>query len=58
MNKRWGATAAVVRHMKFNDNGYRITVVGEVPMATVQKIALSVRPILAAVPSGLINELE
>ncbi len=58
MNKRWGATAAVVRHMKFNDNGYRITVVGEVPMATVQKIALSVRPMLAVSPTGLINELE
>lgn len=42
MRQQWGATAAVVRHMEEGGERYRITVVGEVPMATAEKIAASV----------------
>nr|WP_281423947.1 MucB/RseB C-terminal domain-containing protein [Oceanobacter mangrovi] len=41
-SKRWGATSAVVRHQQHGDRNMRITVVGEVPMATAKKIAWSV----------------
>jgi sigma-E factor negative regulatory protein RseB len=43
MSRRWGATAAVVRHQRDGERNMRITVVGELPMATAKRIALSVR---------------
>ncbi|MDP2506805.1 MucB/RseB C-terminal domain-containing protein [Oceanobacter sp. 3_MG-2023] len=43
MSRRWGATAAVVRHQRAGERRMRITVVGELPMATAKRIALSVR---------------
>ncbi|GGY45232.1 sigma factor AlgU regulatory protein MucB [Bacterioplanes sanyensis] len=43
MRQQWGATSAVVRHVEHSGERYRITVVGEVPMATAEKIAASMR---------------
>jgi sigma-E factor negative regulatory protein RseB len=42
MSNRWGATSAVVRHQSRDGVTYRITLVGEVPMATAKRIAWSV----------------
>ena len=44
MNQRWSATSAAVRHLNVEDSGFRITVVGEMPAATISRIAESVRP--------------
>lgn len=44
MSNRWGATAAVVRHQTHAETNYRITVVGEIPVATARRIAWSVAP--------------
>lgn len=44
MSQQWGVTGAVVKYLKTNDTTYRITVVGEVPLPTVEKIAMSVMP--------------
>jgi len=42
MSQQWGVTAAVVRYLETDGGDYRITVVGEVPLMTVEKIAASV----------------
>lgn len=42
ISNRWGATSAVVRHLSRDGSTYRITLVGEVPMATAKRIAWSV----------------
>lgn len=42
MSNRWGATSAVVRHQGRDGVTYRITLVGELPMATAKRIAWSV----------------
>lgn len=43
MSHRWGATAAAAQYLTTQKGRYRVTVVGEVPVATVKKIALSVQ---------------
>lgn len=50
MSQQWGVTAAVVRYLQTDKGNYRITVVGEVPLNTVEKIAASVMPHKAAQP--------
>ncbi|ASP39195.1 hypothetical protein CHH28_11125 [Bacterioplanes sanyensis] len=42
LRQQWGATAAIVHDVLGDDGSYRITVVGEVPMQTAEKIAASV----------------
>lgn len=42
LQQQWGATAAVVRYIGTQSGKYRITVVGEVPLITAEKIAASV----------------
>ena len=44
MSQQWGVTGAVVKYLKTDNGTYRITVVGEVPLPTVEKIAMSVMP--------------
>ena len=44
MSQQWGVTAAVVRYLTTDSGRYRVTVVGEVPLMTVEKIAASVMP--------------
>lgn len=44
MKQRWGATAAVVSYLNTDERQYRISVVGEVPLLTLEKIATSVMP--------------
>ncbi|QQD22124.1 MucB/RseB C-terminal domain-containing protein [Venatoribacter cucullus] len=57
LQKRWGATAAVVQQVK-NEAGEsrRVTVVGELPATTLQKIAGSVQPVAAAAPKAAQQE--
>lgn len=45
LQRQWGATSAVVRTLVVQGTPYRITVVGEVPMVTAQRIAHSVHPL-------------
>ena len=49
MVSQWGATSAAVRYRKQGEERYRITAVGELPSATISRIAASVQP---AVTSG------
>ena len=44
MTRSWSATAAAVRHTEVAGNSYRITVVGEMPAAIIDRIASSVTP--------------
>lgn len=42
LTRRWHATSATVRHTRSNMGDFRISVVGELPVVTVSKIAESV----------------
>lgn len=44
LEKQWGATAAVVMPVTYEDQVHRVTAVGEVPLETLRQIALSVQP--------------
>ena len=44
LSQQWGPTSAVVRYLTTDMGRYRITVVGEVPLMTAEKIAASVVP--------------
>lgn len=44
LEKQWGATAAVVMPLSYEDQIHRVTAVGEVPLHTLRQVALSVSP--------------
>ncbi len=44
LEKQWGATAAVVMPIMYEDQVHRVTAVGEVPLHTLREVVLSVRP--------------
>lgn len=47
LEKQWGATAAVVMPIIYENQVHRVTAVGEVPLQTLRQVVLSVRPNLA-----------
>lgn len=47
LEKQWGATAAVVMPVIFEEQMHRVTAVGEVPLHTLREVVLSVSPNLA-----------
>lgn len=47
LEKQWGATAAVVLPITYEDQLQRVTAVGEVPLHTLRQVVLSVRPSMA-----------
>lgn len=57
LQRRWGATAAVVQQVQ-DEQGERrrVTVVGELPATTLQQIAGSVQPVAAAAPKAAQQE--
>lgn len=44
LEKQWGATAAVVMPVMYDEQMHRVTAVGEVPLHTLREVVLSVRP--------------
>lgn len=48
LEQQWGATAAVVIPVAYNESIHRVTAVGEVPLSTLREIVASVKPNLVA----------
>ena len=59
LDRRWGATSAVVRLVQNDQAGARrVTAVGELPAATLEKIIQSVRPAQAATERPVTEDAE